>query len=138
MAHVLLAHGDGPIGRTELITRVRDLRQALRERGARFAGSGRLASWAEGRVQLETQRDDRRSDLLDVDESVIGWDEAEATVEQALAVLTPRKLVTVKADAIAAVPKERPVLHYYANSIAQLCGGPIDTPDAPHRPRDRQ
>lgn len=137
VARALLEHGEASLSRTELITRVRDLRSVLREHGARFAGSGRLATWAEGRARLDEERAERRSDLLDVDESVIGWDEAEATVEQALAVLTPRKLVRAKGDVVTVVAKDRPVLHYYANSIAQLCGGPVDAPDAPHRVKSK-
>ena len=42
-----------------------------------------LAAWAEGRARLEDERDERRAEMLDVEESVIGWDEAEATVKQA-------------------------------------------------------
>lgn len=119
----------------QLTAHVQALREKLRQRGARFVIGRTLRATAESRERLHAAKEERRAELVDVEESLIGWDEAELTVQLAVGILRARRLASVKSGVLTCKPAARRLLHYYANSIAQLLGGPVAEDDAPAAPR---
>jgi glycerol-3-phosphate O-acyltransferase len=120
VARALLDLGETKVTRERLKERVREVRDVLTAHGARFVGGQRLRALAAERERLDDERDARRPELVDVDESLLGWDEAEATVAAGLYVLGGRGLVRRRGDSIEVRPHARRILEYYAGSIAQL------------------
>jgi glycerol-3-phosphate O-acyltransferase len=120
VCRALLDLGAGEVGRDDLLRRVHEIREALRARGARFVEGREFAGAQAGRERLEAEREDRRPELWEVEQELIGWDEAKATVRVALDLLRSRRLVKVRAAALTVRAGAEPLLRYYASSIAQL------------------
>ncbi len=119
-----LAQADGPITRDTLRGRVRALADRLHEAGAPFARVPRLRALRRVRATLEHERAerDRRREMLEMEEEMLGWDEAEGLMDLALEMLARRRIVRVTGEVVEVAAARRDLVAYYANSLAHYAG----------------
>lgn len=119
VCRALLDLGAAEVRMEALVRRVGELREGLRVRGARLVGGKEFLRSREHRRQLDEEVESR-PELMDVEEQLLGQEEAEVTCSIGLRVLRDTGLVRLRGDGVRLRPNARRLLTFYASSIAQL------------------
>ncbi len=122
-ARAFLDAGTDRVDRTQLMRRLRTLREALIASGARVVAGKEFERAVRGRATLADERALYQDDLFDVVDQMFAADVAQQTVDVALDVLTQRGLIRIEGDDLVLQPGGREILEYYANAIEHLVQG---------------
>lgn len=99
---------------------VRQLHDGLRRQGAWLVGGAELASSREARDHLEAEREERRAELVDIEDAFVQAEESRETLDLALRHLRRRGITRRRGETIVFKEADRPLLRYYAASLLGL------------------
>lgn len=119
-AHALLSFDNQELTKTNLIRKVSTLRNTIKEGGGRIVLGKTFESSVNIHRHLLAEKQDRTKELVNFEEDMLDFEDAQQTVEVALDLLKRRKIISFLNEKITINEKRRPFLEYYANSLSLL------------------
>ncbi len=119
-SHAILQIKSETIDRKELVNKVVALRKKLKSKNRRIVLGKAFERSQKSMDQLNREREDRKKELVNFEEELLGVGEAKNTVKAGLDILSQRKIVKVTGDTIMLIDKKIPYLQYYSNSLKSL------------------
>jgi glycerol-3-phosphate O-acyltransferase len=105
---------------TQLKREVAFLRAEAQKMNLPLVEGSEFSAEQAGKKRLESEREDRRPELLALEESMIEGDSASLTTKLALENLEKRKLIQIQDKKITIDPTRKDILAYYAHSLDHI------------------
>lgn len=119
-ARALTLLGKKEFLKSDLIRTVARLRKQLKDKNCRIVLGRAFESGQRILSRLESERPDRKKELVTFEEELLEFDEAMQTVDVAIDLLKRRGMILHAGDRYTINEKKMPLVEYYSNAVAHL------------------